>query len=40
MNNDDLKELIAQDQIHIINFLLANNLKVKNNQVSFLINFK
>jgi len=36
MNNNDLKELIAQDQIHIINFLLAHNLKVKNNQVTLL----
>lgn len=36
MNNNDLKELVVQDKNHIINFLLAHNLKVKNNQVTLL----
>ena len=37
-NNEkqDLKELVAQDKIHVINFLKAHNLKVKDSKVSML----
>ena len=39
MNNSEkqeIKELIAQDKIHVINFLKAHNLKVKDNMVVML----